>query len=108
MAEQNGAIRVLTALEAAERLRLTEDYEQPEDALAALLRLVRSGRLKPLRCGKTYKFTDVELDRFAVDETAAFRPTKRERRTKRPTAAADVVTMADPGRIAHRSCTPDP
>ena len=42
MAEQNGAIRILTALEAAERLRLTEDYEQPEDALAALLGLVRA------------------------------------------------------------------
>ncbi len=77
MAEQNGAIRVLTALEAAERLRLTEDYEQPGDAVAALLRIVRDGRLKPLRCGKTYKFTDAELDRFAIDETAAFRPTKR-------------------------------
>ncbi len=77
MAEQNGAIRVLTALEAAERLRLTEDYEQPGDAVAALLRIVRDGRLKPLRCGKTYKFTDAELNRFAIDETAAFQPTKR-------------------------------
>ena len=77
MVEQNGAIRVLTAQEAAEWLRLTDDYEEPADAVQALYRIVRDGRLKPLRAGKTYKFTDAELARFAVDETAAFEPTKR-------------------------------
>lgn len=90
MPEHNGsAIRVLTALEAAERLRLTEDYEQPEDALAALLRLVRSGRLRPLRCGRTYKYTDTELERFAVDETAAFQRTKRRASDKQTDGDGD-------------------
>lgn len=62
---------VLTNIEAAEFLRLTDDYDQPEDAIAALYRLVRKGKLHPLRVGKTYKFTLAELERFIAAEVAA-------------------------------------
>ena len=69
---------VLTNLKAAEWLQLTDDYDQPEDAIAALYRIVRQGKLRPLRCGKSYKFTVDELERYVADETAAFEPTKRK------------------------------
>ncbi len=45
-------------------LRLTDDHEQPEDAIEAINRLVREAGLKPLTVGKTYKFTLDELRRF--------------------------------------------
>ena len=70
--------RVLTSIEAAERLRLTTDYDEEGDAVRALHRLVRLGKLKPLRCGKSYKFLDVELDRYAVEETDAFKPKRAD------------------------------
>ena len=55
---------VLTNLEAAAWLRLSDDYDQPEDAIEALHRIVRQGKLRPLRAGKTYKFTVDELQRY--------------------------------------------
>ncbi len=61
---------VLTNLEAAEWLRLTDDYDQPEDAIEALYRIVRKGKLRPLRAGKTYKFTLAELARHAPQRQA--------------------------------------
>lgn len=55
---------VLTNEEAVRFLRLDSDYPEPADAVKALHRLVREGGLKPLRVGKTYKFTLAELTRF--------------------------------------------
>lgn len=82
MSEQAISSPVYTALKAAEWLQLTDDYDQPEDAIAALYRLVRKGKLRPLRCGKTYKFVLDELQRYVADETAAFEPTKRKASNK--------------------------
>ena len=62
---------VLTNLEAAAWLRLTDDYDQPEDAIEALYRIVRKGKLRPLRAGKTYKFTLDELRRYIAAEVVA-------------------------------------
>ncbi len=87
MSDPNGQlppVHVLTSLEAAERLRLTEDYKEAADAVRALHRLVRLGKLKPLRCGKSYKFLDVELDRYAVVETDAFMPKRSDPGEKEP------------------------
>lgn len=71
MSEQAISTPVLTAIEAAAWLRLTDDYEQPEDAIAALYRLVRKGKLRPLRAGKTYKFTLEELQRYIASDVGA-------------------------------------
>ncbi len=73
---QNGDahVEVLTNLEAAKRLRLTDDYPNEGDAVNALHRLVRRHGLRPLECGKTYKFTDAELDRWAHARTDEFTP----------------------------------
>lgn len=68
---------VLTNEEAARFLRLDEDYSEMADAIRALHRLVREGKLKPLRCGKSYKFAVAELERYVTNETSAFEPTKR-------------------------------
>ena len=68
---------VLTNDEAARFLRLDDDYSEMADAIRALHRLVREGKLKPLRCGKSYKFAIAELERYVADETSAFEPTKR-------------------------------
>lgn len=79
---------VLTNEEAARFLRLDEDYSEMADAVRALHRLVRDGRLRPLRCGKSYKFAVAELERYVADETAAFEPTKRR--------ASDQQTVGKP------------
>ena len=59
---------VLTNEEAVEFLRLDTDFDEPGDAVRALHRLVRQDKLRPLRCGKSYKFTLAELERFIVAE----------------------------------------
>lgn len=79
---------VLTNEEAVRFLRLDADYDELADAVKALHRLVRDGRLRPLRCGKSYKFTVDELQRYVADETAAFEPTKRR--------ASDQQTVGKP------------
>ena len=48
---------VLTNQEAVEFLRLDTDFDEPGDSIRALHRLVRQGKLRPLRCGRSYKFT---------------------------------------------------
>ena len=68
---------VLTNEEAVRFLRLDSDYNELADAVKALHRLVRDGRLMLLRCGKSYKFAVAELERYVADETSAFEPTKR-------------------------------
>ena len=59
---------VLTNQEAVEFLRLDTDFDEPGDSIRALHRLVRQGKLRPLRCGRSYKFTQAELERFIVAE----------------------------------------
>ncbi len=59
---------VLTGAEAVAWLRLDVDHDDPGSAQKALYRLVQEGRLRPLRVGKSYKFTLVELERFITDE----------------------------------------
>ena len=69
----NVPIRVLTALEVAEQLRLTEDYEEKEAAAEAVLRLVREHGLRPIKgCGRSYKFSSAELSRWVATATAGF------------------------------------
>ena len=71
MSATNPSSPVLTNLEAAAWLRLTDDYDQPEDTIEALYRIVRKGKLWPLRAGKTYKFTLDELQRYIAAEVVA-------------------------------------
>lgn len=59
---------VLTNEEAVAFLRLDTDFDEAGDAVRALHRLVRQDKLRPLRCGKSYKFTLAELERFIVAE----------------------------------------
>ena len=56
---------VLSVLEAAQRLGLTEDHDDPGAAADAVLRLVREKGLRPIPgLGKSYKFTVAELQRW--------------------------------------------
>ncbi len=71
--------QILTNIEAARRLRLTDDYSNEADAVNALHRLVRQHGLRPLVCGKSYKFTGTELDRWARTRTEEFTPRRDAR-----------------------------
>lgn len=59
---------VLTSAEAVRWLRLDEDHDDIGSAVKALHRLVQEGRLRPLRVGKSYKFTLAELEKFICAE----------------------------------------
>lgn len=64
---------ILTNEEAVEFLRLSEDYSAIADAIRSLHRLVRLELVRPIRgCGKTYKFTVAELERYAATQTESF------------------------------------
>ena len=63
---------VLTAIEAADYLRLDQRYEALEDRRAALYRLVRRCGLRPVLGLKPYVFAAFELERFVRDQTEAF------------------------------------
>ncbi len=61
---------LLTNLEATQFLRLDTDYEHdPVAAVRALHRLVRKGKIRPVKCGTTYKYARTELLRYIADET---------------------------------------
>lgn len=65
----NGQLPVLlrTSLESAVMLRLCEPDSPPfkqAKAVRAVHRLVQTGRLRPVRPGKEYGFTDDELIRY--------------------------------------------
>ena len=65
---------VLTALEVARALRLCEPQATPRDAEAAVgtvHRLVRDGKLKPLKPGKAHVFYRAEIARYIREETYA-------------------------------------
>ncbi len=67
-------MKILTSLEVAELLKLTGDYEREEDAAEAVLRLVREHGLRPIKgCGRSYKFSEVEVARWVGIATEAFR-----------------------------------
>ena len=59
---------VLTAIEAARWLRLDDDHDDPGQAVKALRRLVWLGKLRPLKCGQSHKYTLAALERFIRDE----------------------------------------
>lgn len=80
--ESCGSSPVLTNAEAARWLRLDDDYDDIGDAIKALCRLVRERGLRVLRCGKSYKFTLAELERFTREEVEAFQPTERPNGSK--------------------------
>ncbi len=69
----NGSPKILTSLDVAVLLKLTEDYEREEDAAEAVLRLVREHGLRPIKgCGRSYKFSEVEVVRWVGIATEAF------------------------------------
>ena len=71
--EVPGPVTVLTALDVAVLLRLTEDYERKEDAAEGVLRLVREHGLRPISgCGRSYKFSEAEVSRWVATATEAF------------------------------------
>ncbi len=86
---------VLTSEETVRWLRLDEDHADIGQAVKALHRLVQEGRLRPLRVGRTYKFTLGELERFVATEV--------ERGTASPSAngSGDVV-RGESGVRAHQ------
>ena len=70
----NGSPKILTALDVAMLLRLDKDYEREEDSAEAVLRLVREHGLRPIKgCGRSYKFSEVEVVRWVGIATEAFR-----------------------------------
>jgi hypothetical protein len=60
---------LLTNEEAVRYLRLDTDHQDMGTAVRALHRLVREKRLRPVECGKQYKYALAELNRFIVAET---------------------------------------
>lgn len=63
---------LMTAREAAEYLRLTEEGRDVGDALASLEYLVTSGRIRPCRVGRFNRFLRAELDRFMHEQTEQY------------------------------------
>lgn len=62
----------MTAREAAEYLRLTEDGRDIGDALTSLEYLVTSGRIRPCRVGRYNRYLRQELDRFMHEQTEQY------------------------------------
>ncbi len=63
---------LMTAREAAEYLRLTEDGRDIGDALVSLEYLVAEGRIRPCRVGRFNRFMRAELDRFMQEQTEQY------------------------------------
>lgn len=63
---------LMTAAEAAEYLRLTEDGRDIADAIISLEYLVREGRIRPARVGKHNRYARTELDRFIHQQTERY------------------------------------
>lgn len=67
---------LFTAAEVARWLRLLDEGASPDEVAGAVRvvhRLVRQGRLHPIRAGKSYIFSAGELERFAREESAPTR-----------------------------------
>jgi hypothetical protein len=63
---------LMTACEAAEYLRLTEEGRDIGDAMASLEYLVASGRIRPCRVGRHNRYLRQELDRFMHEQTEQY------------------------------------
>lgn len=75
MAEIRLRSPVLTSAEVAIALRMCESDDEPDTvtkAVRSVHKLVRDGRLRPIRPGKEYVFAQVEVERYVEAETAAF------------------------------------
>ncbi len=89
---------VLTAAEAVCWLRLDDDHEDIEQAVRALKRLVQIGKIRPLRCGRTHKYTITELERFIRDEVELGTPSPYPEAEKPPRRDSN----GDGSKIVHR------
>ena len=70
---------VLTGAEVAVYLRmcgLNDDPDTVAKAVRGVHRLVREGKLRPIKPGKEYAFAQVEVERYVETETAAFTPSE--------------------------------
>ncbi len=63
---------LMTDVEAAVYLRLTENERDIGDALRSLKNLVRTRRLRPCRVGKRNRYARHELDRFIAEQTEMY------------------------------------
>ena len=85
---------ILTIQETAEWLRLDDDYPEMADAIRAVYKLVREGRLEPIRgVGKRYRFSVGELERFVAHEDD-------QRRSKPLADGADAAAGGDSRQVA--------
>ena len=70
---------VLTSAEVAVYLRMCSPDDDPDTvakAVRCVHRLVRDGKLRPIKPGKEYAFAQVEVERYVVAETEAFTTSK--------------------------------
>lgn len=68
---------LLTNAEAACYLRLVEpdaDADDVKRAVNNLHKLVRDGKLRPVKSGQSYTYARAELDRYVEDATESFEP----------------------------------
>ena len=68
---------LLTSAEVAAHLRIIESDAEPDDvarAVRAVHRLVRDGKLRPIKPARSYVFALAEVDRYVRDETESFEP----------------------------------
>lgn len=66
---------LLSGAQVAVRLLLCEPDDCPDDitrAVRAVHKLVRDGKLRPIKPGRRYVFAPAEVDRYVRDETEAF------------------------------------
>jgi len=62
----------MTAQEAVVYLRLDEGGRDMADALKSLEYLVKSGRIRPCRVGRSNRFARAELNRFVIEQTERY------------------------------------
>lgn len=68
---------LMTSSEVAVHLRIIEPDASPDDvarAVRAVHRLVREGKLRPIKPARSYVFAPDEVDRYVRDETESFEP----------------------------------
>ncbi|MEQ9094928.1 MAG: helix-turn-helix domain-containing protein [Phycisphaerales bacterium] len=64
---------LMTAQEAVVYLRLDEGDRDMADALKSLEYLVKAGRIRPCRVGRSNRFARAELHRFVIEQTERYR-----------------------------------
>ena len=68
---------LMTSSGVAAHLRIIEPDAEPDDvarAVRAVHRLVRDGKLRPIKPARSYVFALAEVDRYVVAETESFEP----------------------------------